>query len=403
MTQDTLLAAVCCVLDLLLFSDLGGGSASATGRSGVTEAAIVLYAGAGYVALRWRRRAPIVVFGVLWVHAMVAIALPAYRPTIGLLLALYTVAAYCDGRTGLVALLAVGVTSGFAAAEEVRSVTDEGLRREALFYSVTFYAIVDVLVVAIGRWAGASRRHAGELERRRRVAAEEAVSSERARIARELHDIVSHAVTVMVLQAAGAQRMLRTDPSRAEHALVHIEELGKQAMGELRRLLEVLRAGGSVGDADEADLKPQPGLAAMDDLVEGMRRAGLTVRVQRDGEPRRLDRSVDLTAYRVLQEALTNVTKHVGFDASATAALTWTDNLVVRVSDDSGMSARQPASDLSVGHGLLGLRERVALVGGRLEAGPLPGRGFQVTATLPVESSAAVAASQGADGSSSRR
>lgn len=392
-TQDTVLAAALCPLDLLVFSDLAASNASATERDSIVEVTIFVYAAAGYIALRWRRRAPTVVFAILWLHSMVAILLPAYRPTIGLLLALYTVAAQRGGRTTLIALLAVGITSGFAVAEEVHDVADENLRRDALLVSAMSYAILDISVLGVGRWAGASRRHARSLERKRQAAVHEAVESERARIARELHDIVSHAVTVMVLQAAGAQRMLQTDPPRAGQALVHVEEAGTQAMGELRRLLDVLRVGNAGGYDDEVDLEPQPGLAALDDLVESMRRVGASVRLHHTGKSRRVDRSIDLTAYRVVQEALTNVTKHARPSAATTVSLTWTDVLVVQVSNEGGPKPRQPISTQSAGVGLLGLQERVALVGGQLESGPIPDGGFQVTATLPVTESRATTTS----------
>jgi signal transduction histidine kinase len=378
-TQDTMLAAMLCLVDLLLFSDL-------TSRNGATDAAVVPrpllvgYAVAGYATLRWRRRAPVVVFTTLWLHSMIALQLLVYRPTLGLLAALYTVAAYRDASTAVVALFATLVASGFMTAEELASDTHTDLRREVLIGNAIFYTIVDCGVYGVGRWAGRSRRHAADLERQQQVAAREAVATERARIARELHDIVSHAVTVMVLQASGARRVMLTDPARAEQAMVQVEALGRQAMGELRRLLGVLRTN------DGADLEgpPQGGLADLEDLLTSVRSAGLSVRVEREGEPGRLDQSVDAAAYRVVQEALTNVTKHVGPGADILLRLRWADDLLLEVTDDGPEVTHSQLAALSTGHGLLGLRERVVLVGGRLAAAPVPQRGFRVTATLPL-------------------
>jgi signal transduction histidine kinase len=323
-TQDTGLAVVLCLLDLLVFSDALATSSSATGSTNVPGLLIVAYAAAGYAALRWRRQAPLQVFVVLWLHSMIALLLPGtwYRPTLGLLVALYTVAAHRSGAMALGALLAVYTISGFATAEELQIQTSQDLRDEVLLVSTLIYAIVDTAVYGIGRWARATRQHASDLERRREVAAQEAVAAERTRIARELHDIVSHAVTVMVLQAAGAQRVLNSDPARAEQALTDIEDLGTQAMGELRRLLAVLRAGEANVDRS-SEIEAQPGLADLDDLVASLRSADMPVQLQREGAPGRLDGSVNLAAYRVVQEALTNVTKHAGARAKTTVRLTW--------------------------------------------------------------------------------
>jgi hypothetical protein len=154
-TQDTMLAAMLCLVDLLLFSDL-------TSRNGATDAAVVPrpllvgYAVAGYATLRWRRRAPVVVFTTLWLHSMIALQLLVYRPTLGLLAALYTVAAYRDASTAVVALFATLVASGFMTAEELASDTRTDLRREVLIGNAIFYTIVDCGVYGVGRWAGRS-------------------------------------------------------------------------------------------------------------------------------------------------------------------------------------------------------------------------------------------------------
>jgi signal transduction histidine kinase len=185
----------------------------------------------------------------------------------------------------------------------------------------------------------------------------------------------------MVLQAGGANQVLSTDANRASQALTHIEELGKQAMGELRRLLVVLRAD---ANDDSADLESnRPGLHNVDDLLRTFRDAALPVRLDVYGQSRTLDRSVDLTAYRIVQEALTNVAKHAGPDTATTVELKWAEQLTVQITD-SGRRKHRRSATLSTGHGLLGLQERVSVIGGTLHAGPTPNGGFQVTAALPL-------------------
>jgi signal transduction histidine kinase len=391
-TQDTVLAAVLCVVDLLLASDLPASSTNPLDPK-VPRPLLVGYAVLGYAALRWRRRAPVWVFAIMWLHSMIAVQLMVYRPMLGLLAALYTVAAYRSVGTALVALLAVYVDSGFITAEDVQA-QPQDLRTRYMVGGLVTWAIVDCMVFGVGRWAGASRRHARHLEQRRQAAAREAVAAERSRIARELHDIVSHAVTVIVLQAAGAQRVLKADPTRAGQALADIEDLGTRAMGELRRLLGVLRAGEADVDPN-SEIGPQPGLEDLEDLLNGIRNAGIPVQVQVEGEPRSLDRSVNLAAYRVVQEAMTNVTKHAGPQAGTTVRLGWADDLIVQITDDGRGVAEQTASTLSGGHGLLGLRERVVLVGGHLETGPISPHGFRVTARLPVAGQSTMGAGMG--------
>ena len=216
-----------------------------------------------------------------------------------------------------------------------------------------------------------------------------AVDAERLRIARELHDIVAHAVTVMVLQSAGASRMAVKHPELAADAMRTVENIGKQAVAELRRLLEVLRAeDAAAGDADDAvdKIRGTSRLANLDDLVAQIRSIGINVAVEVTGTPCDLDPSVDLAAYRVIQEGLTNVNKHAGAGAEARVQLSWKPTeLVIAVVDDGQVKAgiEHPAS----GYGLLGLAERVKLVGGRLESGPRPAGGFRVQAVLPTSGS----------------
>ncbi|WFE28572.1 sensor histidine kinase [Solwaraspora sp. WMMD791] len=217
-------------------------------------------------------------------------------------------------------------------------------------------------------------------EANQRVAAEQAVADERRRIARELHDVVAHHVSVMGVLATGARRVLHRDPDAADEALGTIAETSRSTLREMRRLLDVLRT-----DAEPAgaELAPQPGLSGIQSLVEQVREAGLPVTLRVDGVPGDLDPGVTLTLYRIVQEALTNALKHAGTPATAEVRLSfgiyW---LIVEVFD----TGRGPAPDRTrLGHGLVGMRERVALYGGTLRTGPRPGGGFRIYAKLPME------------------
>jgi signal transduction histidine kinase len=224
-----------------------------------------------------------------------------------------------------------------------------------------------------------------EVEREAQAAA--AVSDERRRIARELHDVVAHSVSVMVVQSGAARRVLDAEPDNAVAALAEVERSGRQALSELRRLLGLMRD----GDADVAVREPQPTLAGLDDLVERARDAGLPVELRQEGRPFALPMGCDLAAYRVVQEALTNALKHAGDGARAKVLLRWTDDrLELDISDTGrGLDATVPDQDGPLGQGLVGMRERVALCGGDLEAGPGPSGGFRVRATIPKDREAA--------------
>jgi len=226
---------------------------------------------------------------------------------------------------------------------------------------------------------------AASLEREREEQARRAVGAERTRIARELHDIVAHSVSVMVVQAGAARRVLHTRPEQAEVALAAVEEVGRQSLAEMRRLLGVLRR----DDGPSFGLEPQPSVEHLDDLVRSTRRAGLDVALTVEGVPRPLPAGVDLSAYRIVQEALTNTLKHAG-PAAATVRLRYgADDVQVEVSDDG----RGAAADVhrngdgdgdGGGKGLMGMRERVAMCGGELSAGHRPGGGFAVRARIPL-------------------
>ena len=228
----------------------------------------------------------------------------------------------------------------------------------------------------------ALRTRAEAAEANQQALAAQAVSDERRRIARELHDVVAHHVSVMGVMATGARRVLANDPHRAEEALATIEDTGRTALREMRRLLDVLRT----SDEEDAELTPQPGLGAVQTLVEQVRDAGLPVRLLIEGVEVPLDPGVALSVYRIVQEALTNTLKHGG-RARAEVRIKYTgDQLHVEVFDDGRgprLTPRAPGD--RVGHGLVGMRERIALYGGTLRTGPRPGGGFRVYAKIPID------------------
>ena len=233
------------------------------------------------------------------------------------------------------------------------------------------------MAVAAGVWAlgeAARNRHKAISEGTRR-----AVGEEQARIARELHDVIAHSVSVIVVQAAAADDVFDERPDQARAALRSIESAGREALGELRRLLAPVRP-----SADGAPPAPQPGLDRLDELVAPLRAAGLEVEVRREDAQRGapLPAGVDLSAYRIVQEALTNTLRHAGAARAEVTVRALDGMLELEVVDD-GRGAPGPSA--GAGRGIAGMRERAAMLGGTLEAGPLPGGGFRVHARLPLE------------------
>ncbi|MBW5421968.1 sensor histidine kinase [Streptomyces sp. BG9H] len=227
---------------------------------------------------------------------------------------------------------------------------------------------------------------ADRLEREREAQSKVAVAAERARIARELHDVVAHNVSVMVVQADGAAYVMDTAPDQAKKALETISGTGRQALAEMRRLLGVLRT----GEPEEgSEYVPQPDVEQLDELIEQVRTSGLPVDYKVEGTPRPLPSGVELTAYRIVQEALTNTRKHGGANAGASVRLVYFDDgLGLLVEDDGKGAPHELYEDGGAdgrGHGLIGMRERVGMVGGTLDAGPRPGGGFRISALLPLK------------------
>jgi signal transduction histidine kinase len=328
-----------------------------------------------------RRRIPLWAFAISMVSvAWQLIAGLSINADVALLVLIYTVAAYRPRRDSVVVLAAYAAGSFYAIVTwgPVRGIN---LLERALVISVLFFgsALVawvlgDSMRYRRGYYAALEDK-AARLEAERHAQAGIAAAAERARIARELHDVVAHHVSVMVVQADGAQYALRTDPDRAEAALGAIAGTGRQALTEMRRLLGVLRA-----SSDQAVLAPVPGLGELRELLDQARAAGLEVSYTLTGTPRPLSEGAELAAYRVVQESLTNTRKHAGLAASAAVTLRYEPaGLTVEITDDGIAS---PAEDTG-GHGLAGMRERIAMYGGTVQAGRLPGGGFGVTAHLP--------------------
>jgi signal transduction histidine kinase len=224
----------------------------------------------------------------------------------------------------------------------------------------------------------AAEERARQLDEQRVEDAQRAVEEERRRIARELHDVVAHSVSVMTVQAGGVRRLLREDQEREREALKTIEETGRQALAEMRRMLGMLRSANEQPDAPRA---PQPGMTSLASLIGQVRDAGLPVEFRVKGEPAALPPGIDLSAYRIVQEALTNALKHAG-PARAKVEVRWGRDAVELEITDDGRSDELGVPD--GGHGLAGMQERVALFGGRVEGGPRIGGGYVVRARLPV-------------------
>lgn len=344
----------------------------------------LLLSAALLMPMMWRRRWPRATFAAV---SLVSFAQWVYGPLMvvanaTVLMGLYTVTAYCTFRWGVAA---AGVVA-FGATLETYKQADGDFKsmRGTLF----FFAVAILAVWLLGLHMRTRRAYLRELEERaerleheRDTEIQMARNAERARIAREMHDVVAHNVSVIVVQADGAAYALDTDPRRARQALEAISSTGRTALAEMRRLLGVLReesAGGAYA--------PQPGLGQLDELVEQVRAAGLPVVLERTGSASGVSEGRELAIYRIVQEALTNALKHGGPRASAKVALHYGDDEVTVAVVDDGRGAAAP--DDGHGHGLVGMRERASVYGGEVSAGPRDGGGFEVTARIPVREEA---------------
>jgi signal transduction histidine kinase len=335
---------------------------------------------AGPVA--FRRKIPVTAFVIAQAAALVQIVSGHLTGALlAMFVLLYTVAAYRPRRISVTTLCACVALSG--AAGLIFGPFPAGLQfdRRLIVAGMVFggsvltaWVLGDSMRYRRGYYAALEDR-AARLEAERDAQAKVAAAAERARIARELHDVIAHHVSVMVVQADGAAYALRSSPQTTETALHAISATGRQALREMRHLLGVLRT-----DGDRAQLAPVPGLGELRELLEQARAAGLAVTYTLSGTPRDLPEGAELAAYRVVQESLTNTRKHAGLAASAAVRLRYEpDGLTVEVTDD-GLASPTPGSG---GHGLAGLRERIEMYGGTVRAGPLAGGGFGVVAHLP--------------------
>jgi signal transduction histidine kinase len=335
-----------------------------------------------------RRRYPVGAFAaVVVVSGIEVAALPRpFGSDLAVFVLLYTVAAYRPRGVSVAALVICLVGSvlaivAWAPTHVVHSWWAFG-GVAAVFAGPALVAwlLGDLMQWRRGYYRGLEER-AARLERERDAQAQIAVAAERARIARELHDVVAHHVSVIVVQADGAAFALETSPARALEALTAISRTGRQALAEMRRLLGVLRSAD-----DGAELEPQPGVEQLGGLLEQARAAGLPVSFAVEGVPRPLPAGAALAAYRVVQESLTNARKHGGPAVTAAVSLRFCEEqLVIKVTDDGSRRTPAPVNGDGQGHGLIGMRQRVEVYGGSVSAGPGPGPGgWGVTATLPL-------------------
>jgi signal transduction histidine kinase len=337
------------------------------------------------VPVIFRRSHPVGAFTAAVVIGGIQILLNV-RPTatdLVIVILLYTLAAYTPRRTSVAGLAICLVGSAVAVA---RWMPDQLSVLNAIAVGSILFAGPSLIAWVFGDSMRYRRAYytnledrAARLEAERDAQAQIAAAAERARIARELHDVVAHNVSVMVVQADGASYALGSDPDRARQALAAISATGRQALAEMRRMLGVLRRD---EDGTEPGRAPLPGIGQLGELLEQTRATGLAVSFTVEGVPQPLPDGAALVAYRIVQESLTNTRKHGGPRASAEVTLRYLeDALLLRITDDGQGAAA--ASD-GAGHGLTGMRERVAVYGGWVQAGPRPSGGYHVTALLPL-------------------
>lgn len=375
MAIDAVVAVVACVAAELEFA-LGANINGPMWVNVVAGAATTL-------PIAFRRRWPL---GVAVVLAAVVAGQEALNgdltensitPLFTLPMAVYTLAAYTDRRRALIGLGAVITLIWLDVL-----LSNHGGSADFLFTALLVGGpwLVGRIVAARGELAMELRDKADRLEREQEKQSQLAVAHERARIARELHDVVAHNVSVMVVQAAAARRMIDHDSSKAKEALGSVEQTGRSALKEMRRMV------GMLGQADEGlALAPQPSVDELEWLVERARQAGLEVELTIEGEKKRLESGVDLSAFRIVQEALTNTLKHAG-PARAHVTLRYGEHDVeVDVSDNGRGVPASAGNGAVIGQGLVGMRERVAMLGGEIEAGYRKDGGFAVHAKLPLE------------------
>ena len=367
---------------------LGIASSAAMGRLIAVPLVIALA-----VPVVFRRAYPVAAFAAaIAVGALQVLINSKPNPTdLAIVILLYTLAAYTPRRISITGL---AICLAGSAAAVLRWMPDRLSMWDSLLVGSIMFAGPSLIAWVFGDSMRYRRAYytnledrAARLEAERDAQAQIAAAAERARIARELHDVVAHNVSVMVVQADGASYALGSDPARARQALAAISATGRQALAEMRRMLGVLRR---TEDGTGPGRAPLPGIGQLGELLEQTRATGLAVSFTVEGVPQPLPDGAALAAYRIVQESLTNTRKHGGPRATAEVTLRYLeDALLLRITDDGRGAAA--ASD-GAGHGLTGMRERVAVYGGWVQAGPCPSGGYHVAALLPLVAPAPPAA-----------
>jgi signal transduction histidine kinase len=339
----------------------------------------VIIASAVAFRRRWPLRGMLVVLAVLFARTLIGDTSASQQPVgvmPSLILMVYGMGAFAPPQRSQWVLAFLVLISG------ANNLTKPD--RLGLTQLVVSEMIVVLVPYALGRWMRAravqaqlDREQAERLDATRELSAQTAAFEERTRIARELHDVIAHSVSLMVIQAGGARLVMDAEPDRAEESLLSVERAGRDALAEMRGLL------GALGDGrDPRALAPQPGLAEIDELLAAARESGVQADLHVDGEPASVSPALDLCAYRIVQEALTNAIKHAA-PARADVRVSWqADALELEISDDGSGSG--VVNGAGGGHGIAGMRERVALHGGSVDAGPRAGGGFAVRAQIPL-------------------
>jgi signal transduction histidine kinase len=381
--QDTLIAAALTAIALVgLFTRLhvdlpeGGGDAMRHTVDTLGIALLLLQT----ATLIWRRKAPVLVLAVITASLFVYSMVGYFRSfaSFGFLIALYTVAAHRDRRISIPAGLACGVVVLLILALGHEEIEPDTVIVECLIVGAAWF-IGDGYRIRRGQYVQLEER-AQRLELAGEELARHAVAEERRVIARELHDVVAHNVSVIVAEAGAAQRISDSHPGEALATLGPIEHTGREALIEMRRLTGFLRT-----ESELPSRAPQPGLHDLDALVDHAGHAGLPIRLTIEGSPRPVSPGLDLSAYRIVQEALTNALKHAG-PAHVDVVVRYESNRLLLIVDDDGVGPSRRGSDTTrPKYGHLGMRERVALFGGRLQVGGRPGGGFRVVASLPID------------------
>jgi signal transduction histidine kinase len=335
---------------------------------------------AACATVKWRRRRPLTVLAVVTAATVLQVTTGVRDNGLGAatLVAVYSAMGYAPRRKAGFALAATAAVL-LAASFSPWARTDNSRVSEGVLLVVA--ALIGDNRRSRRAYVAGVEERAARLERERETQAQIAVAEERTRIAREMHDVVAHSLAVMVAQADGAAYVVDNAPGEARAAIETVAETGRSALSEMHRLLGILRA-------DEQDgMAPQPGVGQLDALIARTQSAGLPVTLTVQGAPAELSPGLSLTVYRIVQEALTNTLKHAGPAVSARVQLRYDDEAVEIDVDDDGAAPRgaMPAADGEGGHGLTGMRERTAVYGGSLQAGPRPGRGWRIHARLPLE------------------